>query len=220
MTSTARTALLLSGTGRYADPWHPFGPTSELIAGVAESHGFSVEVADDVDAAIASLETSALPDLLIANLGKPVDGLPSPSSPAGLARALATVPLLAVHAAANSFPDAEGWEAALGARWIDGDSWHPDYGPTRVTPTEAGREFGLHAFDTVDERYHRLRTGSPRTVLLDVESDDGGTEPVTWLIEGAPRRAYSALGHDEAAYGAAPVRALLGRLVEWLATRP
>ncbi|MDO7882821.1 ThuA domain-containing protein [Salinibacterium soli] len=211
-----RTALLLSGVGRYADPWHPFAPTSEVIAAVAESRGFAVTIADDVDAAVAALEHGALPELLIANLGKPVDGMPSPAAPAGLERALAEVPLLAVHAAANSFPDSDAWAAAVGARWIDGVSWHPDYGPVRVSATAAGRGLGLADFDTVDERYHALRPAAERSVLLEVDAEGGGTEPVAWLVEGAPRRAYSALGHDAAAYDAEPVRELVGRLVEWV----
>ncbi|MGX5682105.1 ThuA domain-containing protein [Schumannella luteola] len=212
-----RTALLLSGVGRYADPWHPFGPTSDVIAAVATSRGFSVTIADDVDAAVAALEHGALPDLLIANLGKPVDGMPSPAAPAALERALAEVPLLAIHAAANSFPDSDAWAAAVGARWIDGTSWHPDYGPTTVSVTPAGDQFGLEPFDTVDERYHALRPAAERSVLLEVESDGGGAEPVAWLVGGSPRRAYSALGHDVAAYDAGAVRDLVSRLVEWVA---
>jgi hypothetical protein len=213
------TALLLSGVGRYADPWHPFAETSAVLATAAAARGFDVTIAPDVDAALAALETGALPDLLLADLGKPVDGMPSPASPAGLERALASVPLLALHAAANSFPDSDAWEAAIGARWIDGESWHPDRGATRVSATAAGADLGLADFDTVDERYHRLRPGASRTVLLEVPSDDAGSEPVAWVVDGTVRRAYSALGHDAEAYAAAPVRALLETLIGWVARR-
>ena len=53
-------ALLLSGVGRYADPWHPFAATSAALAGLLGEAGFSVELAEDVDAALAGM---AAPDL-------------------------------------------------------------------------------------------------------------------------------------------------------------
>lgn len=210
-------ALLLTGVGRYSDPWHPFAATSAVLADAASARGFDVTIADDVDAAVAALAAGELPDLLLADLGKPVDGMPSPASPAGLKRALAAVPLLALHASANTFPESEAWEAAIAGRWIDDVSWHPERGAARVSATPAGRALGLDDFDTVDERYHRLRPGTPRTVLLEVPSEHGGAEPVAWLVEGSPRRAYSALGHDEEAYLAPPVPALLETLIDWVA---
>ena len=212
-------ALLLTGVGRYADPWHPFASTSAVLADAASARGFDVTIADDVDAAVAALERGALPDLLLADLGKPVDGMPSPASPAGLERVLSAVPVLALHASANTFPDSEAWEAAIAGRWIDDVSWHPERGATRVSATAAGRALGLVDFDTVDERYHRLRAGTARTVLLEVASEHGGTEPVAWLVEGHPRRAYCALGHDAEAYLAAPVPALLETLIDSLKVR-
>lgn len=210
-------ALLLTGVGRYSDPWHPFAATSAVLAAAATAQGFEVVMADDVDAAVAALADGPLPDLLLADLGKPVDGMPSPGSPAGLERALAAVPLLALHASANSFPESDAWERAVGARWIDDVSWHPDRGATRVSATQAGRDLGLADFDTVDERYHRLRHASDRRILLEVPSEHGGAEPVAWVLDGPPRRAYSALGHDAEAYLAPAARALLETLIGWVA---
>ena len=66
---TAR-ALLLSGAGRYADPWHPFARTSAAVAQVVTEAGFAVEIEEDVDAALAGLAESA-PDLLIAEHRRP-----------------------------------------------------------------------------------------------------------------------------------------------------
>jgi hypothetical protein len=76
-------ALLLSGTGRYADPWHPFAETSAALAGLLREQGFGVEMADDVDAALARLAApdgpadADLPDLLVVNVGLPRDGRPA-----------------------------------------------------------------------------------------------------------------------------------------------
>ena len=103
-------ALLLSGTGRYADPWHPFAETSRALAGLLREAGFGVDMADDVDAALAGLPAPGLPaaggtaaggtaaggraqdgpaqggpagapDLLVVNVGLPRDDLPSPGTP-------------------------------------------------------------------------------------------------------------------------------------------
>jgi hypothetical protein len=47
MTSMPR-SLVLSGGGRYADPWHPFAKTSARLADVLWSLGHRVEVTDFV----------------------------------------------------------------------------------------------------------------------------------------------------------------------------
>src|SRR6188474_1322046 len=73
---TAR-ALLISGAGRYADPWHPFARTSAAIAELVTDAGLAVEITEDVDGALAGLAESA-PDLLILNIGDP--GGPSPEN--------------------------------------------------------------------------------------------------------------------------------------------
>ncbi len=47
--------LVLSGSGRLADPWHPFAATSAAIAQVAEQAGFAATVALDPIARLADL---------------------------------------------------------------------------------------------------------------------------------------------------------------------
>jgi hypothetical protein len=135
-------ALLLSGTGRYADPWHPFAETSAALAGLLREQGFGVEMAGDVDAALARLAAPGgpadadLPDLLVVNVGLPRDGRPSPGTPgasAGLRRWLADGrPLLVSHVSSTSFLDSAEWTEALGGRWIRGTSMHPEYGPAAI----------------------------------------------------------------------------------------
>ncbi len=48
-------SLVLSGGGRYADPWHPFAKTSARLADVLWSLGHRVEVADFVADRVADL---------------------------------------------------------------------------------------------------------------------------------------------------------------------
>src|SRR6478752_1946662 len=66
----AARALLISGAGRYADPWHPFARTSAAVAEIVTEAGLAVEIAEGVDDALAGLTDSA-PDLLELNLGDP-----------------------------------------------------------------------------------------------------------------------------------------------------
>src|SRR5699024_9887359 len=61
-------ALVASGSGRYADPWHPFPKTSPLLAEILSGSGFEVDVDDDVDASMGRLEGV---DLLVVNAADP-----------------------------------------------------------------------------------------------------------------------------------------------------
>jgi hypothetical protein len=68
---TRPSALLLTGTGRYADPWHPFTETSHALAGILDEAGFDVIVAADAEAALEWLTSSwNWPDLLAVNVGQ------------------------------------------------------------------------------------------------------------------------------------------------------
>ena len=62
-------AIILSGSGRYADPWHPYPDTTERLAAIVGEAGFDVEVRDDVDAALATLGDDVR--LLVVNAGDP-----------------------------------------------------------------------------------------------------------------------------------------------------
>jgi hypothetical protein len=115
-------ALLLSGVGRYADPWHPFSETSAALADLLREAGYDVDIPADVDAALAGLaaaDDSDLPDLLVVNVGLPRDELPSPGTPdaaAGLTRWLGTRRVL--YLSAMSAPPAS-WTCPNGKpEWV------------------------------------------------------------------------------------------------------
>ncbi|WP_299166493.1 ThuA domain-containing protein [uncultured Arthrobacter sp.] len=218
------TALLLSGTGRYADPWHPFAETSAAVASLLEDPGLTVNTADDVDTSLASLrDPSAWPDLLVVNVGLPRDGGTAPGTEEAHAGMDAWVaggrPLLALHSSSTSFTDSESWEKAAGGQWVRGVSMHPEYGAAHIL-LEGSFPVGVPDFTLDDERYSWLRT-SPDVVVHARHEHEGHLHPVMWSLErqvetGSARTFYDALGHDAASYKSPEHRELLTRAVDWL----
>ena len=226
MTAGRRTeprALLLSGVGRYADPWHPFTETSAALAGLLREARFGVEIADDVDTALAGLLAGAdLPDLLVVNVGLPRDDRPSPGTPeasAGLRRWLQEGrPLLVSHVSSTSFLDSPEWEVALGGRWIRGMSMHPEYGPAGIhVHRDSGPLVeGLADFELPDERYSYLAT-APSITIHATHTHEDLEHPVMWSLDRRPGRTfYDALGHDAASYQSPEHREILLRAITWL----
>ncbi|MDQ0662663.1 type 1 glutamine amidotransferase [Arthrobacter ulcerisalmonis] len=194
MPDNALTALLLTGEGRYADPWHPFPDTSGALAGLLREAGFAVVISGDVDEALADLahaDNVDLPSLLAVNVGLPRDGRPSPGTPegsAGLARWLGSDrPLLVTHSSSTSFADLPAWEEGLGGRWVRGTSMHPDYGPAAVSVLRASGAVvaGIPDFVLPDERYSYLST-CPDITVHATHSHEGRDHPLMWSFERLP----------------------------------
>lgn len=220
-------AVVISGRGRYSDPWHPFAETSERIATILrEDLGLVVEIVPTEPDALAALDPASeapLPDLLVVDAGggHGIDG-PDPAW-SGASVALdhllaAGVPLLAVHAAANTFTDVPAYRAALGGRWVNGTSFHPDRGPAHFHPASDHPILsGLEAVEVPDEeRYSALETDDGVTPLLTHEHD-GVSHLSAWAREDARGRVvYDGLGHYGPGYDAPARRDLLVREVRWL----
>lgn len=213
-------ALIASGSGRYADPWHPFPRTSPLIADVLREAGFTVDVDDDVDAAMSRLEGVSL---LVVNAGDPWSGkqerlAPDAPGPSGLAHALDRgIGVLAFHCALASLRDYPDWAAAIGGMWVPDASWHPELGETEVTGGTLPEGDRVDGFTVADERYLSLqRIG--RSHVVATHDGDHGPEPTAWVrTYGNSRIAVDALGHDERSYAAAGHRALVTQLAKWAA---
>src|SRR4051794_14661330 len=200
---TAR-ALLISGAGRYADPWHPFARTSAAVAEIVTDGGLAVEVAEDVDGALTELAESA-PDLLIVNIGDPAGpslqtadaDAPDPArderSRSGLLAHLAAGrPLLALHVSSTSLGYVPEWESILGGAWVPGTTMHPELGvahievDTDVHPIVAG----VADFAVRDERYSWMRI-SPQVRRLAWHQHEGVRHPLLWTHEyGGARVVY------------------------------
>lgn len=219
--------VVVSGEGRYADPWHDFPGTSARIAQILTEHGLRVEVHGTSTAPVVA-------ELYVVNAGGGADAIPAaaPDDPSEVWRGcvldhvLAGGPVLAAHAATNTFFDDESWAAAVGGRWVPGASMHPPGGPATIQ-VRSGHAIteGLPAeLDIVDERYSFLETSEHIVPLLTHVHDDV-VHPIAWAFTGPVpgwddpvRVVVDTLGHDVAAYG--DVRAdLLRREIDWLLPR-
>lgn len=222
------TAAVISGGGRYADPWHDFAGTSARLVEELAALGLPAEL---VTLGVDGVPTGAV-DLIVVNAGGGSTPKPVADSISGrIAEEVATwareqvcagVPTLVTHTGSNTFYDDDAWAQAIGGRWVPGISWHPPLAQTRVQVTGASHPItdGLPAeLTVVDERYCDLRVSNDVTVLVD-HAEDGRRHAIVWArAAGGVRVVHDALGHDPSAYDGADRRALLGREVDWLLQR-
>jgi hypothetical protein len=217
-------ALVVSGSGRYADPWHPFPATSRRLAELLATAGADCTVDDDVDAAMTR---AADFDLLVVNAGDPWRGDddepgvgPGEASLEGLAEALHRgTGVLAVHCAMASLRDYPQWAAAVGRVWLPGISFHPPADVARISGGSFPGGEPVRSFDVFDERYCRLQAVGDAHVVA-THTGPGGVEPTAWVrTHGQARIAADLLGHDERSYDSAEHRLLLTQLCAWAARR-
>jgi hypothetical protein len=211
-------ALLVSGAGRYGDPWHPFPATSEALAEALHRRDCTVTVDDDADGALAGLAAGALPSLLVLNVGwYGPDRFAAPAAE-GLVTALRTgLPTLLVHSTLTAFPDWPLWREITGGGWVYGTTYHPDYGVgTALARPEHPLTAGLDRLPVSDERYTGLAVDEDAALFLEHE-EGGERHPIGWTRTwGASRIVADALGHDAASYAAEGRRLLLARELDWL----
>ena len=225
-------AVILNGSGRYADPWHRHSETSEALAELVAEAGFTVEIVDDVDRSLASLPDDVT--LIVVNAGDShaptPDGEPSAEPEASVLESANAaieaaidrgIGILALHTAAASLRDYPAYERALGARWVRDRSWHPpiDEAAVHLVGNHQIAE-GLHDFTVFDERYTDFRLDDVIEPIAEHEHD-GIRHPLVWAREiGRSRLVYDALGHDVRSYDSAGHRALLAAALEWLSHVP
>lgn len=211
--------LIISGAGEYVDPWHPFADTSARLADVISSLGHRVEVSEDVERSLLSLDDH---QLAVINVGNPQPARPESimmqvqNSLLGLlARGGG---LLGVHVSATSFTSMPRWPDILGGHWVRGTTMHPPIGPARIrlhagAHPVAGEQTEIEVFD---ERYSALDVRDDVTVVGD-HQHDGSWHPMIWARSHGPGRVvYDGLGHDTRSYDSIGHRALLGRAIGWL----
>lgn len=217
--STPR-AVVVSGSGRYADPWHDFPTTSLALAGIVREAGFDTEIDEHVDERLAAVGDV---DLLVLNIGDPHDADPADAATrAGLLAHLAAGrPLLAAHVSSTSLRFVAEWETILGGVWVRDTTFHPDYGPGRVEIADHDHPItrGLADFDIEDELYTDMRLAADLHTLT-LHRHEGAAHPLMWTHRfGEAAVVYDALGHDAASYESATHRELLRRATLWLTGR-
>jgi hypothetical protein len=217
-------ALIASGGGRYADPWHPFPDTSRALADILSADGWSVDIDEDVDRALTRLAGA---DLLVVNAGDPwrsVEGqrFAAEGAATGLDEALAAgTGILAVHAAVSSLRDYPTWRRTIAGGWMPELSWHPEISDARVEVIDPDHPVtaGIESFTLWDERYADLDIDLDVQVLA-VHEEGGQRHPLVWVRDMAPARVVvSALGHDARSFDAASHRTLLQQAARWAARR-
>ncbi|MDR2895670.1 MAG: ThuA domain-containing protein [Propionibacteriaceae bacterium] len=226
--TTMPQAMLISGGGRYADPWHDFNTTSRLLADLAREVGWDVTVvAERIDQALSSQLEGV--DLLIVNTGDSwlnrddatgEQYHPSACRPGRQALAAALergMSVLAMHASAASLRDYPQFRQALGGQWLAGHSWHPDFGrfPVRVLGDDIVE--GLCDFKVWDERYTNLMIDADVEPLLGGSDDQDDDLTLAWAHQyGRSRVVYDALGHDARSFDSKGHRSFLRRILNWL----
>jgi hypothetical protein len=219
-TQTETRALVVSGGGRFVDPWHPFADTSAALASALRGRGCAVTVSADADAALTELTTEALPSLLVLNIGWYGPDRFSEPAAQGLVAALQHgLPTLLVHSTLTAFPDWPLWHEIAGGGWTRGTTYHPAYGPgTALAHPEHPVSAGLGELEIIDERYTKLWVDDSASVFLQHE-EEGSLHSLAWTRTwGASPIIADALGHDAGAYRTTARTVLLQRELDWLAT--
>ena len=215
----ATRALVVSGGGRFGDPWHPFPATSDALAAVLRDRGCEVTVSADADTALAALPTGTLPSLLVLNIGwYGPDSFVEPAADGLVAALQDGLPTLLVHSTLTAFPDWPLWHDIAGGGWTHGTTYHPDYAPgVALADADHPMSAGLGRLEILDERYTKMWVDDPGSVFLRHE-EGGQLHPLAWTRTwGASRIVADALGHDADAYRAADRIGLLQRELDWLA---
>ena len=211
-------SLVLSGGGKFADPWHRFARTSARLADVLWSLGHQVEVTDFVADRVAALSGF---DLIVVNAAAGPGGSAAEQDAArdGLRAALDRgLGVLAMHVGVCTLLRLPQWEAVTGAVWVEGQAGHPPLGPARVQTHQDRHPIvaSVPDFDVIDERYTGLRL-APGLVPLATHRHHGRQHPVVWARElGRSRVVADTLGHGVQSYDSAGHRRLLTHAVRWL----
>ncbi|GAA1972236.1 ThuA domain-containing protein [Microbacterium pumilum] len=212
------TVLIVSGSGDYSDPWHPFAETSARLVDILGSR-YDVTLTTDVVTALADLSAGGW-DLVVLNFGSGAQAHPSDEACVdGIHRYVAGGgALLACHVVATAFPDDPRWEEILGGRWVRGTTMHPPQSAAeiRILPLEHPVTRGLDDFVLYDERYSYLRV-QPDAVVLATHEHDGLEHAVVWVNTG--QVVYDGLGHNGESYDSEDHRRLVLNAAAWLIDR-
>ncbi len=212
------TASVISGGGRFDDPWHDFAETSAELTNALQSRGWSVEVNDDADGALAALTHYRLPSLLVTNIGwYGPDSFTEPAADGLVAALERGLPTLLVHSTLTAFPDWPLWREIAGGGWTYGVTYHPEYdAAVAVADPNHRLTVGLDELRIADERYTKMWVDPSSRVFLG-HDEAGDRHPLAWTRSwGASPIVADTLGHNAGSYQATGRATLLQRELDWL----
>jgi type 1 glutamine amidotransferase len=218
--------LVLTGEGRYADPWHPFEQTSAQLIEILEGLGHDVEVSTSIAERVGALDTDsevARVDLIVANAASPEPALDPESfgrAEHGLNRYLGRGgAVFALHTSVTTLLDLPEWSRAIGGRWIKDVSMHPPKGPAQFSTGDSGHPIvgAISSFEADDERYSYLEVADDIDVLVTHDFEDRA-HPVVWTHRlGESRIVADSLGHNVDSFSSPEHRELISRSFQWVA---
>lgn len=222
-------ALIISGTGRYSDPWHPLPTTSRRVGDILQRTGFDVTIDDVPDRALASCADF---DLVVVNATDPWRNGETgygavPAAAAGLAAAVECgTGFLALHNSIASLRDYGLWRRLVGGSWVPGVSMHPDIDEARIELLQPAHSLmsalpgaGDDAFTVFDERYCELDVDDDVDILAR-HQHLGRWYPTFWThVLGRSRVVYDALGHDARSFDAPAHVDFVRRAAAWVVQR-
>jgi type 1 glutamine amidotransferase len=221
---------IISGVGRFRDPWHPFADTSPRIAALLGERDHQVEIRESTPEAFGGLDDV---DLVVLNIGGGEGEAAAGEADASTWQRTfdsfgqwirAGHPIIGIHCAANAFPDWPDWEELLGGLWIRGTSHHPprteftfEVVPAHRTHPAVG---GLSTITALDERYSELDVAAGSIPLVQHRFDDKD-QIMVWAVDDGHRKAvYDGLGHNLESYDSPERCRLLIAETDWLLDHP
>ena len=215
------TAIILTGSDRYANHWHDHAANAQRIAEILGA--VSIDARLRATHPRTFMELAGV-DLLIVEAGR---GASSPDDASDDEWALAHTQLaeyvsrggslLVMHNAIAAFSDLPAWSNWVGGTWVEGVSMHPPIADNTITPREIDHPIvdGLGPITVYDELYSHLGRADDNVVLAHHRHDDQ-KQPLVWVRENATGRVVvDTLGHDVRSYDSESRNRLLQREALW-----
>ena len=215
------TAIILTGSDRYASRWHDHAANAQRIAEILGAVSIDAHLRATHPRTFRELDRI---DLLIVEAGR---GAASPDDATDDEWAVAHAQLaeyvsrggalLVMHNAIAAFSDLPAWSNWVGGSWVEGISMHPPIADNTIAPRETDHPIvdGLGPITVHDELYSHLGRADDNVVLAHHRYDDQ-KQPLVWTRETETGRVVvDTLGHDVHSYDSESRNRLLQREALW-----
>ncbi|MGB3307092.1 MAG: ThuA domain-containing protein [Thermomicrobiales bacterium] len=218
-----KSAIILTGSDRYASKWHDHAATSQRVAEILREIGFDARLRGTHPRVFDQLAGA---DLVVVDAGKGTPGpddAPQADWDAAHEKLRAHVAgggaLLALHNSPSAFDDLPEWTTWLGGAWVNGTTMHPPIADSRVKINTGAHPIvdGMDDFDVYDEMYSYMVL-EPGNTILAAHTYEGLDHPLAWarVTAGGGRVVFDALGHGVESYASPGRIQLLKREALWV----